>query len=317
MKLDADNKARIAFAALLVLLAVGAAVWYLLWAGRFTTYQIRTHDPVSGLIPEAPVEFHGVEVGKIEQVDLVDARTIRVLLSVRSDAPVTAATVATITARGVATRGFTGYVYVALENAGADSGRLVAQPGERYPTIPTAPSKIVSLDLMIAQVNDNVQTLTALVRDVLDPQTVASLKETLAGLRQVTKTLADNNERLDTLIANAEAASRRLQPLLLASQRTVDALEPLVRSSQQTVDALQPLLKSSQQTVYALQPLVKSSQDTVDALQTQVLPQAYKALVELNRLTAALDGFATKVSKDPSVVVRGPPRRPLGPGERE
>ncbi|WP_286164264.1 MlaD family protein [Azoarcus sp. DN11] len=302
MKLDAENKARLAFAAFLLLLAAGGLGWYLLAAGHYTLYQIRTNDPVSGLIPDAPVEYHGVDVGKVERVELIDSRSIRVVLAVREDAPVSAATVATITSRGVATRGFTGYVYIALEDAGTGSGPLVARPGEPYPTIPTAASKSMSLDLLISQLNDNVQSLTGLVHDLLDHDTIAALKESAGNLQQLTKTLADNNARLNTLIANGEAASRRLQPLLQSSQHTIDSLQPLVRSSQDVVAAMQPL--------------VRSSRDTVDALQLQLVPQAYRVLTELDELAVSLDGIADKVSKDPLSVVRAAPARRPGPGER-
>lgn len=302
MKLDAESKARVAFAVFLLLLAAGAAGWYVLAAGRYTHYQILTNDPVSGLIPDAPVEYHGVDVGKVERVELIDSRSIRVVLAVREDAPVSAATVATITSRGVATRGFTGYVYVALEDSGTDARRLVARPGEPYPTIATAASKAMSLDLLVSQLNDNVQSLTVLVHGLLDRDTVAALKESADNLRQVTRTLADNNARLNVLIANGEAASRRLQPLLQSGQQTIDALQPLVRSSKDVVDAMQPLLRSSQ--------------ETVQALQIQVVPQAYRVLTQLDDLAVSLDGVADKVGKDPMSVVRGSPMRRPGPGER-
>ena len=275
MKLDADNKARIAFALVLLLGAAVAIVWYALSSSRYTTYQIQTHDPVSGLIADAPIEYHGVDVGKVKSVELIDSRSIRILLSIRSDAPVTAATVATITSRGLATRGFTGYVYVSLEDAGTDFRSVVARPGERYPAIPTAPSKSVNLDLAISQVNVNVQFMTELLQNVLDKNTVASLKQSVDSLQRVTKTLADNNAKLNTLIINSERASHQLQPLL------------------------------------------ESSRDTVDALQTQILPEAHKALASLDSLSISLSGFATKVNKDPSVIVRGAIPPPPGPGEEK
>ena len=273
MKLDADNKARIAFALVLLLAAAAGAAWYLFSSSRYTTYQIQTHDPVSGLIADAPVEYHGVDVGKVKSVELIDSRSIRVLLSIKNGAPVTAATVATITSRGLATRGFTGYVYVSLEDAGTDFRSLVARPDERYPAIPTTPSKSVNLDLAISQVNENVQFMTDLLQNVLDKNTVASLKQSVDSLQRVTKTLADNNAKLSSLIVNGERASHQLQPLL------------------------------------------ESSKDTVNALQTQLLPEAHKALTSLDNLSTSLTGFATKVNKDPSVIVRGAAPPPPGPGE--
>jgi phospholipid/cholesterol/gamma-HCH transport system substrate-binding protein len=273
MKLDVDNKARIALALFLLLGAAAGTAWYLFASSRYMTYQIRTHDPVSGLIADAPIEYHGVDVGRVKSVDLIDSRTIRILLSIKKDAPVTAATVATITSRGLATRGFTGYVYVSLEDAGTDFRSLVARLDERYPAIPAAPSKSVNLDLAISQVNENVQFMTALLQDVLDKKTVASLKQSVDSLQRVTKTLADNNAKLSSIIVNGERASRQLQPLL------------------------------------------ESSKDTVNALQVQLLPEAHKALTSLDNLSKSLSGFATKVNKDPSVILRGAAPPPPGPGE--
>jgi phospholipid/cholesterol/gamma-HCH transport system substrate-binding protein len=99
-------------------------------------FEIRTREPVSGLIADAPVEFHGVEVGKVKRVQLIDPHTVSIVLTVRQDAPITRATIATITSRGLAARGFTGYVYVALDDVGDDSRPLKALSGSPLPLIP-------------------------------------------------------------------------------------------------------------------------------------------------------------------------------------
>src|SRR5690349_15225261 len=163
MKTSVDTRARVAFAFALVLGVAASLAWYFVAASRYATFEIRTHDPVSGLIPDAPVEFHGVEVGKVKRVELIDARSVSILLSVDKHAPITTATVATITGRGLATRGFTGYVYVALEDAGTDARPLVAA-GRPFPLIATAPSRSVNLDTAIDQLNQNVQLMSELLQ---------------------------------------------------------------------------------------------------------------------------------------------------------
>jgi phospholipid/cholesterol/gamma-HCH transport system substrate-binding protein len=273
MKLDADNKARFAFAFALLLGGAVGTGWYLFSSGRYTTYQTLTHDPVSGLIADAPVEYHGVDVGKVKSVELIDSRSVRILLSIERRAPVTAATVATINTRGLAARGFTGYVYISLEDAGTDFRSLVARPGEQYAVIPMTPPNSVSLDVAISRMNDNVQFITERIHDVLDDKTVGSLKQSVQSLQQITKTLADNNTKLNALIVNGERAS------------------------------------------YQLQPLLESSNDTVKALRTQILPEAHKTLADFDNLSTLLTGFAAKVNKDPSVIVRGAAPPPAGPGE--
>jgi phospholipid/cholesterol/gamma-HCH transport system substrate-binding protein len=273
MKLSVENKARLAFAIVVLLGAGIGAVWWLADSSRYATYQIDTRDSVSGLIADAPVEFHGVEMGQVTRVELTGPQSVRVLLRMRKDAPVTQATVATITSRGLATRGFTGYVYVSLDNLETDSGALVAAVGQPFPVIPSAPSRSVSLDTAISQVNENVQVLSDLLQSVLDRKTIASLKQSVDGLQQVTHMLAANNARLSTILANTERASSQFKPLL------------------------------------------ESSHDTVKALQTQILPDAYKTLANLERLTSTLNGAATKINRDPSVRLRGTAALPPGPGE--
>jgi phospholipid/cholesterol/gamma-HCH transport system substrate-binding protein len=225
MTLSIENRARIAFALVLLVGAAAALAWWLVDAGRYATFQIVTADPVSGLIPDSPVEFHGVEVGKVKRVELTGPRSISILLEVDRRAPVTTATVATITARGLATRGFTGYVYIALEEVGGDRRPLAAPEGSPYPVIPTAPSRSVSLDTAIAQVNQNVQFLTDLLHSVLDQNTVASLKESVDSLQRIAQTLDANNEKLGTIIVNAERASTQLGPLLQSSGDALRALQ--------------------------------------------------------------------------------------------
>jgi len=268
-----NRKARWLFSGVLALGALVAAGWYLFWSTRYTTYVLNTHDPVSGLIVDSPIEYHGVDVGKVKRVELVDPRSIRIIAAIRDDAPVSRATVATITSRGLATRGFTGYVVIELEDLGSGSGPIVAAAGERYPVIPTQPSKVVNLDLAVAQVTGDVRELNTLVQSVLDQKTVVALKQSIDGLQRVTKTLADNNAKLESIIGAADRAGRELPPLL------------------------------------------ESSKQTVKMLQTQLLPETYKAMASLEQFTSSLNGFAEKMSKDPSVILRGPGKQALGPGE--
>jgi phospholipid/cholesterol/gamma-HCH transport system substrate-binding protein len=228
MKINIENRARIAFVGLLLLVGAATLAWYLVESSRQTTFQIHTRDSVSGLITDSPVEFHGVQIGKVTRVALDDPRSVSILLSVDRKAPITTATVATITARGLATRGFTGYVYVALEDVGTKTQPLTAAAGHRYPVIPTAPSRSMSLDATLDQVNDNVQQLTGLLQSVLDQKTIASLKQSVDSLGQVTRMLAANNERLASLIVNVERAGNQVGPLLDSSNQTVTALQTQV-----------------------------------------------------------------------------------------
>jgi phospholipid/cholesterol/gamma-HCH transport system substrate-binding protein len=291
MATSAESKARWWFLGLLLVLAAAAAAWALLAATRDITYEIRSRDPVSGLLPGAPVEFHGVEVGKIRSVQLLAPRLVRVLLDVHRDVPVTSATVATITSRGLATRGFTGYVYVSLEDQGPP-GHALAAAGSPYPQLATAPSQVVSLDTSISQLNENVHALRELLQGVLDPGTVASLKESLAGVEQATRTLQAE------VLPQARSAMLRLETLSTSTDRHLGVI-----------------LRNTERASARFEPLLESSDEAVRSLHTQVLPQAQRTLAHLDQLSTSLGETAGRIRRNPALLLRGASPSPSGPGE--
>jgi phospholipid/cholesterol/gamma-HCH transport system substrate-binding protein len=305
---SAERRAWLIFGVLMLLGGVAGIGWFAVASSRYATYQIRTHESVSGLIVDAPVEFHGVEVGRVARVELTDPGLVTVLLHIRKGAPVTPATVATITSRGLASKGFTGYVYVSLEDDPAGA-QPMADSAIGYPQIRTAPSRSVNMDTAIAQVNDNLQNITTLLQTSLDAKTIASLKQSLESMQTITRTLADNSEKMNTIISNAERATGRLEPLLASGNQTARALQT------QLLPQAHKALANLEQASSRLDPLLEASNETTKALQTQLLPQAYDAFVKLDRLATTLNNAATRIERDPTVLVRGTGKRPPGPGE--
>lgn len=313
MSASAQARARWLFTGVVLLVVAAAAAWVLSGPARYNTYELRTRDAVSGLIPGAPVEFHGVEVGKVQAVRLLEPRLVQVVVEVGRDIPVTSSTVATIIGRGMATRGFTGYMYVSLEEGEAGGQPLAATAGHAHPVLTTAPSRIVSLDTSISELNRNVQAVTGLLQTTLDPQTVAALRQSLASLEKVSHTLASNNDRMERILASAERVTARLDARVLPQVEG-----SLVRMDQlaATLDGrVTSMAQAADQAGTRLLPLLQASTDTVLVLQTQVLPEAQRTLVRMDQLSATLTDTAGRIQRNPSLLVRGAAPVPGGPGE--
>jgi phospholipid/cholesterol/gamma-HCH transport system substrate-binding protein len=329
MKQSPETRARWLFVATLAAVTVGVTAWMAVSTARYATYEIRSRDAVSGLVRGAPVEFHGVEVGKVQAVELLQPKLVRVLLEVRRDVPVSSATVATITGRGLAARGFTGYVYVNLEDTGAAGKPLERGRDSLYPLLASAPAQVVSMDTTIEQMNQTVQSLGALLQTTLDRSTVTALKDSLANLDQVTKTLSANNQKLGTIIANAEKASSQMQPLLQSSSDAVKTLQtevlPRTRETLVQLDGLSSslnermgvILRNTEQASTRFVPLLQSSNEAVLSFQTQVLPEAQRTLTRLDQLTTSLGETTTRIRRNPSLLLRGGNTTPPGPGEAQ
>jgi phospholipid/cholesterol/gamma-HCH transport system substrate-binding protein len=302
VKIGANTMARLMFVTVPLVSIVAGAIWYLNSASRYATYQIHTEDPVSGLAIDAPIEFHGVEVGKVKSIGLLNPHSVSIVLSIDKSAPVTSASVATITSRGLATRGYTGYVYISLDDVGSDSQPLTTRPGEPYPAIRTAPSEIITLDTSINQVKDNVQVITDLLQSLLDKKTIASLRQSVESLQHITKSLAANTVNINSIVVDTERASHRFEPLLKSADDTLNQFQTTI-------------VPEIHEALTTLKPLLESSHDTVSALQTQFLPEARKALINLDNLSSTLTSVATRLNKDPSILIRGTTPPPPGPGE--
>ena len=318
MRTTPENAARLLFIGLVVLGIAGSVAWYRYDAGRYATYRVLTQDPVSGLIPDAPVELHGVDVGRVDRVDLVDARTVEIQLRLHKSTPITMGTVATVTSRGLATRGFTGYVYVALEDDGDDTRPLAATAKDSAPSIRSAPSRSVSLDTTINRVREDVQRMSELLGDVLDERTIVSLKQATENMQSVTQTLASNSNRLTAIIANAERLSGAMDTRTVRSlQQSVANLQAITGTLASNNDRLATIMANAETASGQLNPLLQSGHEAVDSLHKELIPEAYNTLAGLQSLSSSLNNTVSKINRDPSVLLRGRASPLPGPGEAQ
>lgn len=316
MRTTPESAARLLFIALVVVGIAGSVAWYHYDASRYATYRVVTQDSVSGLIADAPVELHGVDVGRVDRVDLVDARTVEIQLRLHKGTPITAGTVATVTSRGVATRGFMGYVYVALEDNGDDTRPLAATAQDSTPALRSAPSRSVSLDTTVNRVREDVQRMSALMGDVLDERTIVSLKQATQNMQSVTQTLASNSNRLTAIITNAERLSGAMDTRTVRSlQQSVANLQAVTGTLASNNDRLATIMANAETASGQLNPLLQSGHEAVDSLYRELIPEAYNTLAGLQSLSISLNNTVSRINRDPSVLLRGRVRPPPGPGE--
>jgi phospholipid/cholesterol/gamma-HCH transport system substrate-binding protein len=324
MPMDVYRRGRLLFLAFVSAAGLAALVWYLWSSGQHATYKVETLDPVSGLIAGSPVELHGVQVGKVTEVSLEDAHKVGVLLSIDRSAPISKATVATITTRGLAPQGFTGYGLVALENTGQASGPLTASIGDRYPVIPAERSRVIAMDTKVAEATQAVQDLKRLIETLLDARTVEALKRSTEGLAELMTTVVDEKQRVASLIDDVEAVSRDIRPLVqsLKDERTIaslkssiEGLAALTSTLAANTRHLEAILTNADQDSRDIRPLIASTRATVQQLQAQVLPQFTHAVSNLNTLSRKMNGLTDDLSRHPSDFLRGK-ATPPGPGER-
>lgn len=200
-----------------VITLIAATIMAIIWLSAgfsvvpYSTYVIYSQESVSGLNIDGAVEFNGVNVGSVTSLELSkgDPHLVKVMLSIKSSTPISRGTIATLTSKGI-----TGVAFIALKDTGTDMRPLVILPDEYYPVIQTGPSIFLRLDHALRSLTKNFDTIATSIRDLLDKDNLASIKQTLKSLDKVTTNLANNNERINVILANTTRVTEQLTPLV-------------------------------------------------------------------------------------------------------
>lgn len=200
-----ENRAHALIAGVFVLLLAVAAVGAVLW---FSGADDKTRDytvvvsrgNVTGLNPQARVNYRGIKVGKVVDVrlDPNNPRDILVGIRVSTSVPVTRGTTAKLGYQGI-----TGLAHVLLEDSGKDPRPLVDNDGEP-PRIALQASLFDELtDAGGSLVKQAGEFLTR-ANAVLDPDNRQHLGKTLANLERTTEQLAGATAALPETMARMQ-----------------------------------------------------------------------------------------------------------------
>ena len=143
-----ENKAHAIAAGAFVLVVSALLAMLAVWLMRDKTerdmYEMTTNEIISGLQPQATVNFRGVPVGKVEFIGFDSKIKGNVLVRVSIDraAPVTQSVFATVASQGV-----TGLGFIQLDDTGESKERLVANDDNP----PRIPLKTGGLDKLLKQ----------------------------------------------------------------------------------------------------------------------------------------------------------------------
>lgn len=276
-------------AALLWLSAGGAS-------GSYTDYVIYLKSGAGSLNRNSPVQYHGVPVGRVEEVSLDpnDPTRARVELAIRTSAPIKQDTRAEVETRGV-----TGAGYINLSGGSPGSPPLQAKPGKEFPVIPTQISGAMSLTTAAQGVASNVIVVAKRLDKLLSDKNVESISESLHNISVVTTQLARRSkdlgevlQKLNATLGNTRTASKQLPALINQVQRTVAEFDVAADK-------------------------IGSAAGGVDKTSTRLrllAPQAHRLLQQLAQTSNSLDALVEELKRQPNTLLFGKPI-PLGPGE--
>ncbi len=128
-----EIKARYVLIGLFTLAVIAGGFAFVYWLqttgglGKRTSYEVRFHNTVSGLLAGSPVLFDGIRVGEVTELNFVpnEPKEIDVTIAIDASTPVRADTQASLDFQGL-----TGVAVVTLTGGSADAPMLKAASGQ-------------------------------------------------------------------------------------------------------------------------------------------------------------------------------------------
>ena len=297
-----------AFVLVLGAALIGGALW--LAAGGLTQkpydlYLAIVDESVAGLNLNAPVKYNGVDVGKVQgiQLDAVNPERVRLIFAIERGTPIKEDTVAVLK-----TQGLTGIAYVELGGGTRDSPPLRASEQEQYPVIRTKPSLAARLENVLTTVLAKLDSTSSNIDALLSVENRKAFSSALADIAVVSRTLA---ARKDTLDAGIASAARTFDN----GARVTAQLGPVIERIGRSADAVEKMGKEAALASASAGKTVDSVGAEVQRISADTLPQLQRLLGELNVLSASMRRLAEQTERNPTSLLFGRSPVPPGPGE--
>lgn len=287
---------------------IGGVLW--LSSGKYygksyVLYQTYMTESVAGLNLNAPVKYHGVDVGFVRRIGLNPANVeeVELRLAMLRGTPIKEDTVAIL-----GTQGLTGIAYVELTGGSRDSPLLQARSGEQYPVIKSGPSLLTRLDRGVTTLLSDLTRATANFNALLSEDNRRAIAKTLADVQMLSRTLAARSPAIDSGLANA---ARTMQN----TARLTDELPRLVQRIERSADALDRMADAVARAGASATATLDSTRADVQEFTGEGLPEVLQLVAQLRDLTGTLRRVSGDLERNPSMLLYGRSPGKRGPGE--
>jgi phospholipid/cholesterol/gamma-HCH transport system substrate-binding protein len=294
------------FVVVVAAMLVGLAMWLLRDSTNTITYEMFSDAAVTGLQPQASVQFKGVAIGKVTDIsfDPEHRGRVRVRIAVSPNAPITQSTYATLTFQGV-----TGLTFVQLDDPGGSSEPPAPGPNGSLPRIPLRGNAIGQLTDRAGELMDKVEQATDSINQMLGGNNQAALATAL-------KEIGDAAKSLDHLAANTD---KTIQTQLGPGGADVPAL---VRQATGTLKSLQGASDQAHETLDQLNAAaadlhhgMDALNDSVTTVNTTTLPRIQGLADDTGRTLRRFDHVLDTFDENPQLLIYGSGAPAPGPGE--
>jgi phospholipid/cholesterol/gamma-HCH transport system substrate-binding protein len=295
-----ERDAKYAAVAAFALLAVAAAVVFVLWysgAGErrdYVRYEIYFDGSVSGLARGSPVRYLGVEVGRVQNlsVDRANPGRVKVLADVDSQAPISGATRARLGLLGL-----TGLLYIDLQKDPTGNPSRELSRGEQYPVIPSRPGDIEAFLAKLPDLLGRAAGVTERLELLLSDQNLDAMSETLKNVQQASRDLPAVTREATLLATDLRRTSTEVSELAASLRAVTDKTGPQLEA---TIADTRKAMDKLGRTADSLDRIVSDHEATLSQFAGSGVADLQQLIVDLRETSEQMRQLARSLRDNPS-----------------
>ncbi|MDX1811337.1 MAG: MlaD family protein [Gammaproteobacteria bacterium] len=314
-----NPKVNYAMVGAFVLVFGAALIAWIFWLGVgvekkvYNTYVAYMYQSVSGLNTKAAVKYRGVDVGKVQSIELdkENPERVKLLLDIEQGTPIKEDSIAILN-----TQGLTGLGYIELSGGSKEAPLLKAHAGKTYPEIITGPSLFVRMDTAISDmfvkfttIVEEISGVSASVKQLLNKENQQSINQILGNVDHLTARLASQTDYLDTHLKLAENILRN-------GDKATEQLPATLNDLNKSLQGVQQIIADVSNTTSTLDQAVMGTQKEVSRSAASTLQQMSQLFDELRQTTFMLNRLIQEIERNPNMFIFGRKPEQAGPGER-
>ncbi|HIW07420.1 MAG TPA: MCE family protein [Candidatus Ignatzschineria merdigallinarum] len=268
-------------------------------------YRVITNESVSGLSVNSPIDYRGVDVGKVASMELNhdDPRYVTIYLNIDVGTPIKNDTEAVLMSRGI-----TGLVNVSLTGGTPEAGALLPSKADPIPTIKNGASLSRRLDEALNNVTHSLSELSKKMGLILTTENIDNLSNILSNTNTFTADLATVGDKINVLTEKATG--------------TIDTIQPQIKDAAQAFSSFADHLQGSTKQLENMSVKINSTLDSAESTLNTWGSLGQEANGSLQDVFPVLENalynfslFMQELEAKPNSIILGKPQQKPGPGE--
>lgn len=288
-----------------VLLFGAGMVWFAFWLAKygmeeeFHTYRLEMKESIAGLSIDSNVKLHGVNVGKVDsmQINPKNIEMVEVFVKIKKDIPIKEDMIAHTAMFGV-----TGLLSIEIEG-GTNAAKTLVPSKDHIPLIKTRPSFLTKLTDDLGGVSGKIEDLLIQSQKLLSDHNIETMGNILDNVEKVT---AKGEEVEDKMIASMDNINTKLTQAIEDFKQMQKDFAEIKEVTVPTVDKLMETSKNFNRVTLKVEKSIDRGDYNLNKIFEPMLVDIDILLGQLNEMSRSLENNPSDLLFKSRKSIRGP-----------